>query len=35
VDADLSAINSGDCAWMLISAAIVLLMTPGVCFFYW
>uniref|UniRef100_A0A383V2C3 Ammonium transporter n=1 Tax=Tetradesmus obliquus TaxID=3088 RepID=A0A383V2C3_TETOB len=34
VDADLSAINSGDCAWMLISAAIVLLMTPGVCFFY-
>ncbi|WIA23172.1 hypothetical protein OEZ86_010065 [Tetradesmus obliquus] len=34
VDADLSSINSGDCAWMLISAAIVLLMTPGVCFFY-
>ncbi len=27
-------INSGDTAWMLISAALVLLMTPGLAFFY-
>ena len=27
-------INSGDTAWVLISAALVLLMTPGVAFFY-
>lgn len=27
-------INSGDTAWLLISAALVLLMTPGVAFFY-
>ena len=33
--ADLSVINSGDSAWMLVSTALVLLMTPGVCFFYW
>jgi Amt family ammonium transporter len=26
--------NSGDTAWMLTSAALVLLMTPGVAFFY-
>jgi ammonium transporter, Amt family len=29
-----SAINSGDTAWILISAALVLLMTPAVGFFY-
>lgn len=27
-------INSGDTSWLLISAALVLLMTPGVAFFY-
>ncbi len=27
-------INSGDTAWILISAALVLLMTPGLAFFY-
>ena len=27
-------INSGDTAWMLISAALVFLMTPGLAFFY-
>ena len=27
-------INTGDTAWMLISAALVLLMTPGLAFFY-
>lgn len=27
-------INSGDTAWLLMSAALVLLMTPGVAFFY-
>ena len=26
--------NSGDTAWMLTSAALVLLMTPGLAFFY-
>lgn len=30
-DEELKAINSGDTAWMLISAAIVLIMTPGEC----
>lgn len=29
-----STINSGDTAWMLISSAMVLLMTPGLAFFY-
>ena len=29
-----SAINSGDTAWVLISSALVLLMTPGLAFFY-
>jgi Amt family ammonium transporter len=29
-----SAINSGDTSWMLISSALVLLMTPGLAFFY-
>jgi ammonium transporter, Amt family len=28
------ALNSGDVAWMLISSALVLLMTPGLAFFY-
>jgi Amt family ammonium transporter len=27
-------INTGDTAWLLISAALVLLMTPGLAFFY-
>ena len=26
--------NSGDTAWLLISAALVLFMTPGVALFY-
>src|SRR3954470_2760199 len=26
--------NSGDTAWVLVSAALVLLMTPGLAFFY-
>lgn len=29
-----AAINGGDTAWMLISTALVLLMTPGLAFFY-
>jgi Amt family ammonium transporter len=32
--ADMSGINSGDTAWMLISTALVMLMTPGLAFFY-
>src|SRR4030043_1510902 len=28
------AIDSGDTAWVLISAALVMLMTPGLAFFY-
>jgi Amt family ammonium transporter len=28
------AINSGDTAWVLISSALVMLMTPGLAFFY-
>ncbi|KAI9908987.1 hypothetical protein PsorP6_015058 [Peronosclerospora sorghi] len=28
------AINSGNTAWMFISSALVMLMTPGVAFFY-
>lgn len=31
---DSSAINSGDTAWVLISSALVMLMTPAVGFFY-
>ena len=27
-------LNSGDTAWILASAALVLLMTPGLAFFY-
>ena len=30
----MNALNSGDIAWMLISSAMVLLMTPGLAFFY-
>jgi ammonium transporter, Amt family len=29
-----STINSGDTAWMLVSTALVLLMVPGLAFFY-
>lgn len=29
-----AGIDSGDTAWMLVSAALVLLMTPGLAFFY-
>ncbi len=32
--ADANPINSGDTAWMLASSALVLLMTPGLAFFY-
>jgi Amt family ammonium transporter len=31
---DLSKISAGDTAWVLASAALVLLMTPGLAFFY-
>jgi Amt family ammonium transporter len=30
----LAKINSGDTAWLLLSAALVMLMTPGLAFFY-
>ncbi len=33
-DAATSTINSGDTAWLLISSALVMLMTPGLAFFY-
>ena len=29
-----AVVNSGDTAWLLISAALVMLMTPGLAFFY-
>ena len=29
-----NTINSGDTAWVLVSAALVMLMTPGLAFFY-
>ena len=29
-----STIDTGDTAWVLISAALVMLMTPGLAFFY-
>lgn len=29
-----TTVNSGDISWMLISSALVLLMTPGLAFFY-
>ena len=31
---DLAGIDSGDTAWMLTATALVLLMTPGLAFFY-
>jgi ammonium transporter, Amt family len=31
---DQMVINSGDTAWMLASTGLVLLMTPGLAFFY-
>src|SRR6185436_7111077 len=31
---DISAIDTGDTAWMLASAALVMIMTPAVGFFY-
>ena len=31
---DVSPINSGDTAWVLASAGLVMLMTPGLAFFY-
>lgn len=31
---DLAAINPADTAWMLVAAGLVLLMTPGLSFFY-
>jgi len=31
---DLSKIDSGDTSWMLVASAFVLLMTPGLAFFY-
>jgi len=30
----LMSINAGDTAWLLISTALVMLMTPGLAFFY-
>src|SRR5216683_79359 len=32
--ANAASLNSGDTAWMLISSALVLLMTPGLALFY-
>ena len=34
VSANASTIDSGDTAWILMSAALVMLMTPGLAFFY-
>jgi ammonium transporter, Amt family len=34
VDAAAPALNSGDTAWLLVSSAFVLLMTPGLALFY-
>ena len=31
---NLEDINSGDTAWILVASAFVLLMTPGLAFFY-
>jgi Amt family ammonium transporter len=30
----MSAISSGDTAWLLVSTALVMLMTPGLALFY-
>lgn len=32
--ADAGAVDSGNTAWLLVSAALVMLMTPGLAFFY-
>jgi len=32
--AEVSNFNTGDIAWMLVASALVLLMTPGLGFFY-
>jgi len=32
--ADVSALSAGDTAWVLVSAALVLVMVPGLAFFY-
>ena len=32
--ANLEAIDAGDTAWMVVASAFVLLMTPGLAFFY-
>src|ERR1700716_3259219 len=32
--ADPVTLSSGDTAWLLVSSALVLLMTPGLAFFY-
>lgn len=31
---DLAALVSGDIAWVIVATALVLLMTPGLAFFY-
>jgi Amt family ammonium transporter len=31
---ELEAIDTGDTAWMIVASALVLLMTPGIAFFY-
>ena len=33
-DGGVAAIDSGDTAWMIVSTALVMLMTPGLAFFY-
>ena len=33
-DATAPVINTGDTAWVLLSAGLVFLMTPGLAFFY-
>src|SRR5665811_269622 len=30
----MSGVNTGDTAWMIVSTALVMLMTPGLAFFY-
>ena len=34
LNGDASSIDTGDTAWMIVSSAFVLLMTPGLAFFY-
>jgi len=33
-DAATPALDTGNTAWVMVSAALVLLMTPGLAFFY-